>query len=455
MKQKKNYEKLAQNIIQHVGGEDNITDIFHCMTRLRLIVKDESLLYDDEIRAMGDVMGTSFNAGQYQVIIGNDVDKLYKAATSLLHIEKHEMVSEDMETLGKERNIIEKFTSLVSSIFLPITYPIAGCGLISGIMALCTSQGWITNTSQTYLLLNAIADGIFCFLPFLIAFSASKYFKANAYVAASIVGVLLYPSLTSLLGTEQSVLHVFGGIPIHLMSYSYSIIPIIVLVWMQGHMERFLKKYIPRSLDMIVTPLIVILVMSIVTLAAVGPTMTLLSNLIGDIFTYLFDNMLFVGGLLMGILYPWLVIAGVHLAFVPIQLDMLAKTGITMILPFMAISNTAQAGAAFGVFLRTKNKEFKSVAGSACFSALIGITEPALYGISVRFKKPLYAATLASAVGSLIFVFTRVKATGLALSPLGGLPLFFGETFVPFLIGIMLTFVISAVLTCLFGFNEN
>lgn len=455
MRKNEKFQTLTEAIIQNVGGKENISDVFHCMTRLRLILKDQSLIQDDTLKNLAGVLGTGFNAGQYQIIIGNEVNKVYDIAVDVLGLERREAIDECKDDIQKSKNIIEKFTNLVSSIFLPIVYPIAGCGLVSGILALFTSQGWVANTSDTYLLLNAIADGVFCFLPFLIAFSAAKYFKANPYLSAAIVGVLLYPSLTALVGTENAVLTVFGGLPVHLMSYTYSIIPVIVLIWLQSMLEKFLNKVVPRSMEMIIVPLAVIFIMSIATLTAVGPAMTFLSNMIGTFFTYLFDNALIVGGLLMGMFYPWLVIAGVHLAFVPIQLDMIAKTGVTLILPYMAISNTAQAGAAFGVFLKTKNKEFKSVAGSAAVSALIGITEPALYGISVRFKKPLYAATLASAAGSLIFVSFKVVSHGLALSPFGALPLYLGKTFVPFLIGIAVTFVLSTILTVTFGFDEK
>ncbi len=454
----KKYEALADGILERVGGKDNVGDALHCMTRLRLVLKDQSLVEDEEVKKLPGVLGTGSNAGQYQVILGNDVDKVYEVVVKKLGLEIRAAVDEmegDAGTPGRKLNLVEKFIQLVSSIFLPVTYPIAGVGLVSGIMALCTSQGWITGSSDTYMIFQAISDGIFCFLPFAIAVSAAKYFKANGFLSIAIVGTLLYPSLSSLAGTEQGVLKLFEVLPIHLMSYSYSIIPIIVCVWLQSKLERVLKKFVPRVLEQIVTPLAVIFLMSILTLGIIGPAMTMVSNGIGAVFTYLFDNVLLAGGLLMGMFYPWMVIAGVHLAFVPIQLDMIAKTGVTMILPFMAVANTAQAGAAFAVFLKTKNQELKSVAGSAAFSALVGVTEPALYGISVRYKKPLYTATAAAAVGSVIMALGRVSASGLALSPLGGLPLYLGETFGIFLLGIIVTFALSTVLTYMFAFKKE
>lgn len=454
----KKYEVLADAIIEHVGGKDNIGDVLHCMTRLRLILKDHSLVDDEAVKQIAGVLGTGNNAGQYQVILGNNVDKVYGVVVKSLGIEAKMAVAEMEGDAGieeKKLNIVEKFIQLVSSVFLPIVYPIAGVGLVSGIMALCTSQGWITSESDTYLIFQAISDSIFYFLPFAVAVSAAKYFKANSFLSITIVGVLLYPSLAGLVGTERAVIYFLEVIPIHLMSYSYSIIPIIVCVWIQSKLERVLKKYIPRVLEQLVAPLAVICIMSVLTLGIIGPAMNMVSNLIGAVFSYLFDNMLLIAGLLMGMFYPWLVIAGVHLAFVPIQLDMIAKTGVTMILPFMAVANTAQAGAAFAAFLKTKNKDLKSVVGSATFSALVGITEPALYGVSVRYKTPLYTATAAAAIGSVIMALGRVSAAGLALSPLGGLPLYLGETFVTFLIGIIVTFVLSTALTYLFAFKKE
>lgn len=446
------HSELAKKLLELVGGPENIEESRHCMTRLRFVLKDKTKAQDDEIKKVEGVLGTGTNAGQYQIIVGNEVASIYEEVAKILGTEEKPAAKEEKNEV-KRKNIIEKFVELVSTIFFPITYPIAGCGLVSGVLALLTSQNWISTDSGTYFVLNLIASAIFYFLPAMIAFSAAKYFKSNGYIALAAVAVLLHPSFESLVAEGTNKIQ-FLGMPIHVMSYSYSIIPIILMVWVSSIIEKLLKKYMPKALDMVLTPLITLLIIVPLTLGVIGPAAIMISEWIGQAFTFLFDKQLLIGGILMGAFYPWLVIAGVHLAFIPIQVDMLAKTGITMILPFMAVANTAQAGAAFAVMLKTKNKAFKSVAASASFSAIIGITEPALYGISVRLKRPLYAATISSLVGSIIFIIFRVSSKGLALSPLGGLPLFFGNTFIPFLIGIASTFVLSVILTYFLGFED-
>jgi len=447
------HSEFAQKLIDLVGGPENIIDSRHCMTRVRFVLKDKTKVKGDQLKKTDGVLGTGMNAGQYQIIVGNDASAIYGEVVNILGIERKSTVKEDANDVVVKKNMIEKFVELVSTIFLPITYPIAGCGLISGIMALLVSQNWISTDSGTYFILDLIANSIFYFLPMMIAFSAAKYFKCNGYVSLTAVAALLNPAFEGLVSAGTSKID-FLGLPVSVMSYAYSIIPIIVMVWVISKIEKLLKRFIPKALDMVLTPLLTLLIVVPLTLGIIGPITIVASNWVGAAFSFLFDNALPVGGILMGAFYPWLVIAGVHLAFVPIQLDMLTKSGVTMILPYMAVANTAQAGAAFGVFLKTKSKNLKSVAASASFSALIGITEPALYGISVRLKKPLYAATISSLAGSVIFIIFRVVSYGLALSPLGGLPLFLGDTFVPFLIGIAVTFVLSTALTIILGFED-
>ncbi|ASA19795.1 hypothetical protein B9T62_02610 [Paenibacillus donghaensis] len=445
----KDNKRLAAQIVELVGGNGNIDMLTHCMTRLRFVLKDDGKAETDKLKATDGVMGVVNSGGQFQVVIGNGVENVYNEVSRLT-----DNKTEEAAASGGKKKGLDRFFDALSAIFVPIIPAIAGAGMLKGLLALLVLFKWTSDQANTFIVLNTISDTVFYFLPVLLAFSAARKFGCNPMIAAAIGAVLLHPNFTGMVA-DGNVRIDFAGIPFTLMNYSASVLPILLGIWLMSYLEKFIKSWMPKSLDLVFTPLLTLIVIVPVILIVIGPLGIWCGNALSAGFSFLYDKFTFVAGALLGALYPLLVMTGMHYGLLPIMLQNLSTNGYDVILALCAAGNTAVAGVVFGVYLKVRNRSTKAIAASSTVSGIIGIIEPGLYGIVIKSKKTLAAVFAGGAAGGVIMGLFRVRNTGFGLNPLGGLPVFFGDTFVYYLIGIGVAFAVSAVTAYLAGFPED
>ncbi|WP_405109789.1 beta-glucoside-specific PTS transporter subunit IIABC [Paenibacillus sp. FSL K6-1217] len=441
---------LSKQIITLVGGEENVNSVFHCATRLRFKLKDNSKANKAALEKTPGVITVVENSGQFQVVIGNNVSQVFEQImkeTSLQDAEKSggEESSESTGVLGKAVDII-------SSIFSPILGALAGAGILKGLLALILSLDWISATSGTYMILNAAADSVFYFLPVFLAVTAARKFKANQFVSIAIAGALIYPAVIAAVGSPDP-LH-FLGIKIVLINYSSSVIPIILAVWVQSYVEKWFRSFIHESVRNILVPMFALLIVIPLTFLAFGPVGSLISDGLASGYTWLYNLSPLVAGAIAGAFWQVFVIFGVHWGFVPIMLSNIATLGQDTMLPILSAAVLSQAGAVFGVFLKSKNPQLKALAGSSTLSAVFGITEPTIYGVTLKLKKPFIYACISGAIGGAIIATGGARALSFSLPGLLALPTYFGTGFIWVVIGILVAFVLAAVLVLVLGYNE-
>ncbi|EHJ57056.1 hypothetical protein HMPREF9318_01895 [Streptococcus urinalis FB127-CNA-2] len=443
-----NDKELAQRILELVGDEANLSDVTHCVTRLRLSFKDGDKIQSNEISALPGVLGVNTVGNQFQVILGGKVTSVYEAFTSLVSLDGSNQVEND----APKGNLIDRFLDTLSGIFVPIIPAIIGAGMIKGVLFSLMFFGVISSDSENFQIINVFSDAAFYFIPVLIANSTANRFKVNPYIAMAIAGILIHPTMVELMSKHSSV-HLFG-IPFTSASYSSSVLPMIMAVGFQIYVERFLKLYIPKILQTLLVPLLTILIVAPVVLGILGPLGTIIGNGIGQIFIKFYMAQSWLAGAVISAVYPFMVILGMHVGFTPVMVQNLSQYGVDYLMALFVASNAAQAGATFAVFTKTKNKEFKATAGTAAFNAFLGITEPALFGVTSRLKRPLIAVAIGGAVGGVIAGAFRVEALGMGTGPIAGLPLFFGKTFIYYIISWVVALVIGFVLTYVIGFDD-
>ncbi|WML28247.1 beta-glucoside-specific PTS transporter subunit IIABC [Neobacillus sp. OS1-33] len=443
------YNKSAKEILELVGGEVNIQHVIHCMTRLRFNLHDNSKVDRKKLEKVEGVMGTNISGDQFQIIIGNDVPKVYNAILGNSSIKADSQGKKS----GKKKNVINSIFDVISGVFTPILPAIAGAGMIKGLLAAALAFGWLSDKSQIYTILNAIGDGAFYFLPILLAVSAARKFGSNVYVAATIAAALLHPTLTALLSAGKPV--EFLGLPVTAVTYSSTVIPILLAIWIAAKVEKWVDRIIPSMFKLILVPTLTILIVVPVTLIAVGPLGSFIGNWLSLGVGALFDHAGIVAGLILGGTWSLIIMTGMHYAFLPIAMNNLATKGYDVIMPSMFMANMGQAGATFGVSLRSKNKSFKSLAMTTSITAVMGITEPAMYGVNMRLKKPFIAGLIGGAVGGAYYSAVGVKYFILGGSAgLPGIPSFIGETFVLAILGFPIAFAAGAIAALIMGFED-
>ncbi|HEM7710393.1 TPA: PTS glucose transporter subunit IIA [Enterococcus faecium] len=454
----KNYDALSKRIIDHVGGTENIISLYHCITRLRFKLKDENIAQKntDEIKKIPGVLSVVEANNQYQVVIGNEVEDVYKTIMANYDI-KSALGSDESEMLedNKSGNIFIRFFNTLSSIFNPIIMPLAGAGMIKALLVVLTTYNFMSADGSTYKILSAAGNSVFFFLPLFLAFSAARVFRANQFISLAIVAALLEPNFTALV-TENGVTVDFLGIPAILMGYSGTVIPAIISIYLYSKLETQLKRVIPKSLEIFLLPMVALLIMVPLTVLVVGPIGVSLGDGIGSAMNFISDRSGLLVGLIIGAGWTFLVMIGIHWGVVPIMINNLAVYGYDVIRPMVAAATFASAGVALGVFLRSKDKNVKVLSLSAIVPALLGgITEPIVYGLSVKYKKPLIAQTIAGGIAGAFMGAMQTKAIVYVFPALTTLPAFLGDTFVYYLIGIALAFFLSAILTFAFGLGEE
>lgn len=441
-----NYQDTARQIIDRIGGKENVLSLFHCITRLRFLLKDNDKADRAALEALDGVMGVNISGDQFQLIIGNDVEPLCKALLAVLP---------DLDNAArptKRRNPVSVVLEGLSSIFSPIIPAIAGAGILKGMLALMVAMQWVETTNQTYQILLAISDGVFYFMPLALSFSAAKKFGANPYVAVALAAVLFHPAIQTLFKAGAPVN--FIGLPVPTVNYASTVIPILLAVWLLSRVERLIDRFMPGPLKTMFVPLLCLLIVTPITLIAIGPVGIYTGNALSGGIIWLVENMGIVAGVVVGGTLSLIIITGMHYVIVPIMINNISTMGFDPIKILFYIANLGQAGAAFGVFLRARDKKLKSLALTTSFSAMMGITEPAMYGVNIRYKRPFAAALAGGACGGAFAMAMGVKTYAFALSGLPGLPALVGPTFLWALVSIAISFVCAAILTVILGFEE-
>ena len=448
------FKQTARQIIRHLGGASNIKYVFHCITRLRFSLVDNDKADRHALADIDGVMGVNLSGDQFQVIIGNKVTQVFRAIQDEVPAlsASDKPASEDAE-VKKRRNPVSLVFEVISGIFSPIIPAIAGAGILKGVLSLFVTLGWVAATNQTYQVMVAISDAVFYFMPMVLAFSAGLKFGANPYLSVALAATMFHPALATLFRAGESIS--FAGLSISPVSYANSVIPIVLSVWVLSHVERFFNRIIPAAVRTMFSPLLSLMIVAPVMLIFIGPAGISVGNALSGGIIWLVNNMGPFAGIIVGGTLSLMIITGMHYVLVPIIINNITRLGYDPIKPIMFAANFGQAGAAFGVFLRSRNKKTKSLALSTSFSALMGVTEPAMYGINIRFKKPFAAALIGGAAGGCLAMTMGAKAYAYALAGLSGLPSLAGAGFVWALASMALAFAVAAVLTAVIGFEEK
>lgn len=450
MKSKLNYEQISADILQAVGGSENLAKVSHCFTRLRLDPVDAGKIDEAALKKIEGVKGMVVNNGQYQVIIGNDVEALYPVFLKASGKTDGGAVAEKLDDAPKG-NLVNRIINGIAQIFIPVFPAIAAGGLLKGILIALMFNGILDPTGNTYNVLMWIADAPFYFLPVLLAYTSAKVFGCKQMVAVALAGVMIYPSYLAL--TEATTVF---GLTIPVVDYSSTVFPIIAGVYILSWVEKGFKKIMPKVVAGLFVPLFSLAITSILMLWAVGPAINWLSDTVSSAVLWVYNATGFIGGAIYGALMPFLVFLGLHHAVVPMELQFLAELSYNPLLAIDAAANAAVAGAALMVAIDSKNKNFKANSFSAALSGIIGITEPALYGVLGVLKRPFIGAAVGGAVGGAVMALFRVVASGIGPVPGAGFALFLGEggNFVFFLIGIAVSVAVSMVVTHIVKFED-
>lgn len=460
------YGRIASDILANVGGKENVTSVTHCFTRLRFVLKDDSKAKKDVVEHLEGVISVVVAGGQFQVVCGAKVTKIYDAVLPLIGD------LEESASGGGNKGGFNFVLQKISEIFTPIVPAIAAAGLIKGLLAACSRLPAFEafTATSTYTLLNTASNIIFYFMPVFLAYTAAKALKCNQVIAMVLGAFLCHPTIDALIQDVETKSTIFGlpvikkaftiGESTKVFSYTESVIPIILAVIVLCFLERFLKKIIPEILQIILVPGLSLIIMIPVMLVVVGPVGIYVGYAIQWLYQALYSFSPLLGGTIVGGLWGVCVIFGAHRALLPIGLNDVAISGTNTLMCFAGAANFSQAGAALGVTLKTKSAETKQVAGAATLSAfLVGITEPAIYGCNLRLKKPMVCAVIAGAAGGAIMGIGNAVNTGFANNGILTIMSYYGEgtsfpRFLAYLIGIAVAFFGAAILTYIVGFEE-
>ncbi|MDE6956588.1 MAG: beta-glucoside-specific PTS transporter subunit IIABC [Lachnospiraceae bacterium] len=446
------YKATAKELVNELGGNENIINVSHCATRLRFILKDESKVDSNKVKKIPGVITSVQASGQYQVVIGNHVKDAYDFVMELVTVDENQSSGNG----GNKVGIFSRIIDVISSIFAPFLYTLAACGILQGILGIFVALGAIDTAGGTYQILNFISWTAFTFLPVLISVTAAKKFGMNIYAAIVIACALVCPDYINMVNAGEAVY--FFGMRVQMLSYTSSVIPIILTIWMASYVQKFFDKHLPIVVRNLFSPMFTITFMVPVTLLAFGPIGNTIGGAIGGVYNYLYGLSPIVAGIVVGGLWEVLVIFGVHWGITPVTVGNYAALGYDTFTGLQASAVFAQAGAAFGVFLKTKDRDMKGVSSSAAITGLFGITEPAIYGVNLRLKKPMICGCIAGALGGAVAGGFHAVSWGYNMPGIATIPAYFKaghmSEFLGFLISILVSFILGTVLTWIVGFEE-
>lgn len=443
-------QDVIDQIIQRVGGHENINKVWHCMTRLRFDLNDDSKIELREIKTLPGVLGAQLQSDQFQIIIGPKVNEWYESLQARLG----QKTAEPAATHKGRKSLVSMFMDTVSGVFGPIVPAIAGAGMIKGLLAGLIALKVVSPKSDTVMIIDLIASGVFWFLPFFLAVSAAKIFKTNEYLAAAVAASLMYPTLidaAKALAAHQpdaaSALWLMNAIPVSVFNYASSVIPVIFSVLALKYIHKWVDSIMPDVLKTVFTPTLTLFIGALAALVVIGPIGIWLGKGLALFIEGLFGISASFAGLVVGAIRPIAILTGMHHAMTPIALQNFSDRGYDMLMPMMFMANMAIAGATFAIWRLSKDRQDKTVTLSAAVSALLGITEPALFGVLTRYKKAFIAATIASSLASAFIAFFGVRLYGYILSSIFSLPAYIGPYFMFALSGVAIALVLSFVLT--------
>ena len=435
------YKKTAEEILKQLGGAENVQSATHCVTRLRLKLNNESIVDDETIKNIPGVIGVMRKAGQYQIIMGNDVNNYYRAFTKLGNFGQ---ATETKET--QKKNAFEFIIDVISSSMAPVVPAMLAGGMIKVLLIILPLIHLLSTDSQTYAILTFFGDAPFYFIPIMLAFTAAQKFGVTPMLAVSVAGIMLHPNFTALVA-EGSPL-TFFGLPVTLASYASSVIPILIMVWLMQYIENFFNKIIPAVMKTFMQPLLVLFVSGLIALVVVGPLGIYAGEGLSTIVVWIQTKAGWFALGLLGAFMPLIVMTGMHWAFAPLFLIASPATPDVLMLPAMLASNLAQGAASLAVALKAKNPNTKQIGLAAGISALVaGVTEPALYGITLKYKTPLYAAMIAGGISGIYVGISGLESYAFAVPSLVALPQFIGGEGNSNIINAIIVAVASIVLT--------
>ena len=464
------YRQTAEVIIAAVGGKENIAAATHCATRLRMVLKDESKIDKAAVDAIPLAKGNFLTAGQFQIILGTGT--VNKVTAELLDITGVKQVStQEAKDLGAAKgNLVQRFVKTLSDIFVPIIPAIVAGGLLMGLNNVLTAHDLVIK-GKTLIeaypqwaglaeMINTFANAPFVFLPILIAFSATRIFGGNPFLGAVLGMIMVHPDLTNnyalAQATADGTLQYWNilGFSVAKVGYQGTVLPILVCSWILAKLERSLRRVIPASVDLLLTPLLVIFITALLTFTIVGPATRDAGIAFTDAIQWLYNTAGVLGGAILGGLYAPVVITGMHNSFIPVETQLiadLANTGGTFIFPIAAMNNISQGAAAFGALFCTKDAKLKGVASASGISAVLGITEPAMFGVNLRLRYPFYAALIGTACASAYITLYKTKAVALGAAGIPGIISIGAQYLTPYIVGMVIAFAITFTLTLVFA----
>lgn len=453
---------LAAPIIAAIGGAANVRGVIHCMTRLRFYLKDAQQAQTATIQALPGVINVVQAGGQYQVVVGQIVDSVYDAVIDQLGSQyaRAPQTVRAQTWWARLRNAASAMIAVMTAAMMPVIGILAGSGILKGILAALTGFDVLSVHSGTYLLLNAIADATFYFLPVILGVTAAKKLGSNPIVLAIVGAILIYPQLVSAAGRSATAYVTFLGIPTHLVSYTSSVFPIIVAAWLGVYVERALKRVIPLYLRSVFVPICEALILSLIIIVGLGPLITMLSQALASWILAVYNFSPALSGFLIGGFYQVMVIFGLHWGLIPIVINDLATNGHSYINAILSITMVAQGGAVLAVALKTRHQRLRELSWAAALSAFCGITEPALYGVNLKYKRVFVVASIASALGGLLTGVLRVDNYAMS-GALIGFPAFItpgvglGPNFIGYLISHYGTLLLATGFVYWFGFSDR
>ena len=444
-------KQLANEILKKVGGKENIITYSHCSTRLRFDLKDSSVIDKTGLEQTEGVLSIMNVAGQTQIILGSQVQYIYEELQTLLP--QGDSSAAKPSEHKKKKGFWGTALEIISSLFTPLIDVLIGAGILKGILSICTATGLLTSTDGTYQILNAAGDSLYYFLPVVLAITCSKRLKTNLFVSVTIAGALLYPNLTALYDAGTAI--TFLGIPVHLTAFKSSVFPIIFAILLLSYVEKALKKLLPDSIRSRIAPFFSLLIVVPITIIIFGPLGSMLSDAIANFYMNLYDFNPIIAGGFIGAIAQILVIFGIHWGLFPIIFSNIEKFGFDTILAVFGPSIIAQSGAAFGVWMKTKNKRLKQIASPAAIMGFFGISEPAIYGITLKYRKAFACAVVGGGIGGAISGACGARALAVAVAAVPTFPAYFGTGFTGFVVAYFGAFLISAVLSYFIGFNDT
>ncbi len=459
------YEELAKEIVRNVGGKENVISLTHCITRLRFKLKDEGIANDDVLKKMSGVVTVMKSGGQYQVVIGNHVPEVYADVLPLVGLSEDSAKAAEGEQ--KKENLFNRAIDVISGIFQPILGIMAACGMVKGLNALFVALGWYTDTCGGYLVLNAIGDGLFNFLPLFLGYTAAKKFNLKPMIGLVIGAIMCYPGIqlsafeaagdplyTLFADTmfESPVYTEFFGIPLISMNYTGTVIPVIFVVYFASKCEKLFSRFIPDLVKFFFVPMLTLLVTLPIGFLVIGPVATFSSNIIADFVISIRDFSPMIAGAIVGLTWQILVIFGLHWGFIPVYINNILTNGYdNVMMPFFACT-FATSAVVLAIFFKTKDRKLKEMCLPNFISGIFGVTEPAIYGITLPLKKPFIISCIAGMIGGGFygaFNFRKFSMGGMGIfefpamiEPDGGM----GNLYIAFA-GAILSMVIGFILT--------